>query len=115
VAGVLNWLFRRRRTRAVAELPRTVESGGPTSVQLAKALVSRADPAAEAAFAGARGQPDEVAPEGSSEQQRDAGGQAAGALEDDAEISPARLDAALQRLRDAIPASSEESPPGTPG
>ena len=115
MAGLLNWLFRRRRTRAVAELAPAVESRGQTSVQLAKALVSRADPAAEAAFAGALGQLDEVAPGASAEEQRDAGGQAAGALQDAAEISPARLDAALRRLRDAIPASSEESPPGTPG
>jgi hypothetical protein len=88
--GLLNWLFGRGKGRAVAELPQAVAPSVPPRQEAA------AEPVLE--------------PPGEAESEPEV--RAESAPEQAGEISPSRLDAALERLREEIPASSEETPPG---
>ena len=126
MAGLFSRLFRRGSRRAVAQLPQSVETVTPTSVQLVKQLVAGREPVAGEQAEKPPGEPAEhlrapaveqlpAPPAESAEQFKAAPEQFKAAPEQDAEseqegeISPTRLEAALQRLREEHPPLETQS------
>ena len=128
MAGLFSRLFRRGSRRQPAQLPASVETAAPTSVQLVKQLLATREPVTGGRAESDSGEPVEQLPSSRAEASQQVGAISAEIerqaeevtvpesdkeSRDVAEISPERLEAALQRLRQEIPASSEESSPGS--